>query len=119
MIPRARHVIELSESDNNSGSEVHNSHESSIVCSGTASINRQTISHARDHQALHNCQHHVLREEASQVAETNQEADTSPNHVTDVGVPGKVAVKQHTQVLHTEPLCEELLQENFRRAGLS
>ena len=55
----------------------------------------------RDDKALYNSQHHVPREVVPQVAETYQEADTLPNHITDVGVPGQVAVKQHAEVPDT------------------
>ena len=37
----------------------------------------------------------MLREEVPQVAETYQEANTLTHDVTDVGVPGKVSVKEH------------------------
>ena len=44
------------------------------------------------------------REEAPQVVETDQEADTFAHHVTDVGIPGKVAVEQDTQVTNAAAL---------------
>ena len=40
------------------------------------------------------------------MAETNQEADTLSHHVTDVGVPSEVTVKQDTQVFNTVALLD-------------
>ena len=47
---------------------------------------------------MHERQHHPPREEVTQVAETNQEADTPADNITDVSVPAKVAVKNHTEI---------------------
>ena len=40
------------------------------------------------------------------MAETNQETDTLSHHVTDVGVPGEVTVKQDTQVFNKASLLD-------------
>ena len=43
-----------------------------------------------------------------QVAETDQEANTLSDHVTDMRVPVKVAVKNQTQVFHSPTLLNGL-----------
>ena len=67
-----------------------------------------TVSHARDDQSLHQRQHDALPEEASQLAETDQEADALAFYVTDVFVPAEVTIEQDAQVFNTPALLYSL-----------
>ena len=49
---------------------------------------------------MHDRKSRALREEVTQVAETNQEADTLTHNVTNMDIPAKVTVKQDTQILN-------------------
>ena len=99
LLTHTKHVIKLSETGGDSGGKIHNLQNAGVVCGGALPVNRSAVSHPRDNQALHDLQHCALRKEASHVAETNQEADILSHHVTDVGVPSEMTVKQDTQVL--------------------
>ena len=88
--PHLRHVVELSETGNDSSGRVHSFRKPGIgiAISGSSLVNCQSMSHARPHQ-----------EEVPQVAETSQEAGTGhTHHITDVGVPCNVAVEQNANV---------------------
>ena len=94
-------MVKLSETGNDADGKIHHFHQPGMVGSGAVPVNRQTVSHARHHQDLYDCHHDVLREVVPQVAETDQEADTHTHHVTDVGVPCKMAVEQNAEVFDT------------------
>ena len=88
-------MVILFKTGDNSRRKVNNFQQSGIICSRTATVNSDTIPHARDNQTMYNGQHNMLREEAPQVAETDQQADTYAHHVTDMGVPDKVTVEEN------------------------
>ena len=108
VIPRARYMIELFESRQNSNSEIYHFHQPPIIQLRTISINSDTIPHARDDQPLHNGEHHVPREEVPQVAETQQETHALLNHISDVNVPAEVTVENHTKVFNVGALLQGL-----------
>ena len=83
----------LPESSHNPGRKVDNSQQPVVIGSSPVPVYRKTVSHARDDQGPYDVQHHVLREEVTQVAETNQEADTLTHDVRDVRVPTEVAIE--------------------------